>query len=191
MRTGSIARTLCRDAARVQEHPSDTRRSRTVHAPKSTTSWRLRGACSWAVIEACHASAAMVYGPRLPGHRVRSYPVLPAVRRCSVDNPARGRRPLTQGHHRGHHEVAGELGLRKDHHQRDVNYCTEKAASIMVNDRRFVDDDAYEIEMNKKTVTYTLPVHVGFFVLQYAKMCMLQFYYDFINMHLERPLFQY
>ena len=66
----------------------------------------------------------------------------------------------------------------------------------MVNDRRFrqldvVVDDAYEIEMNKKTVTYTLPVHVGFFVLQYAKMRMLQFYYDFINRYLERPLFQY
>ena len=41
---------------------------------------------------------------------------------------------------------------------RDVNYSTEKAASLMVNDRRFrqlnvVVDDAYEIEMNKKTVT--------------------------------------
>ena len=79
---------------------------------------------------------------------------------------------------------------------RDVNYCTEKAASLMVNDRRFrkldvVHDDVYEIEMNKKTVTYTLPVHVGFFVLQYAKMRMLQFYYDFINRYMERPLFQY
>ena len=66
----------------------------------------------------------------------------------------------------------------------------------MVNDRRFrqldvVVEDAYEIEMNKKTVTYTLPVHVGFFVLQYAKMRMLQFYYDFIDRYLERPLFQY
>ena len=79
---------------------------------------------------------------------------------------------------------------------RDVNYCTEKAASLMVNDSRFrqldiVVDDAYEIEMNKKTVTYALPVHVGFFVLQYAKMRMLQLYYDFINRYLERPLFQY
>ena len=55
--------------------------------------------------------------------------------------------------------------------------------------RRF--DDAYEIAMNKKTVTYALPVHVGFFVLQYAKMRMLQFYYDFINRYLEGPLFQY
>ena len=79
---------------------------------------------------------------------------------------------------------------------RDVNYCTGNAASLMVNDRRFrqldvVVDDACEIEMNKKTVTYTLPVHVGFFVLQYAKKRMLQFFYDLINRYLERPLFQY
>ena len=78
----------------------------------------------------------------------------------------------------------------------DVSYCTEKAASLMVNDKLFrqleiVVDDAYEIEMNKKTVKYTLPVHVGFFVLQYAKMRMLQFYYDFIIRYVERPLFQY
>ena len=89
----------------------------------------------------------------------------------------------------------GKTITNVDRH-RDVNYCTEKAASLLVNDRRFrqldvVVDDAYEIEMNKKTVTYTLPVHVGFFVLQYAKMRMLHFYYDFIDRYLERPLFQY
>ena len=89
----------------------------------------------------------------------------------------------------------GKTITNVDRH-RDVNYCTEKSASLMVNDRRFrqldlVVYDAYEVEMNKKTVTYTLPVHVGFFVLQYAKMRMLQFYYDFINRYLERPLFQY
>ena len=77
---------------------------------------------------------------------------------------------------------------------RDVNHCTEKAASLKVNDRRFrqldiVVDDAYEIEMSKRTVTYTLPVHVGVFVLQYAKMRMLQLYYDVINRYVERPLF--
>ena len=78
----------------------------------------------------------------------------------------------------------------------DVNYCTERAASRMVNDKRFrrldiVIDDAYEIEMSKRTVAYTLPIHVGFFVLQYAKMRMLQFYYDFTDRYVERPLFQY
>ena len=89
----------------------------------------------------------------------------------------------------------GKTITNVDRH-RDVNYWTEKAASLKVNDRRFrqldiVVDDAYEIEMSKRTVTYTLPVHVGFFVLQYAKMRILQFYYDFINRYVERPLFQY
>ena len=148
----------------------------------------------------------MVYEPRsrgdarLPDHRVRSYPVLPAVRRCSVHGATRGRRPLTHVHHRRHHEVAAELGLRKDHHQRGPTSLRQllhgEGSIAPVNDRRFrqldvVVDDAYELEMNKKTVTYTLPVHVGFFVLQYAKMRMLLFYYDFINRYLERPLFQY
>ena len=89
----------------------------------------------------------------------------------------------------------GKTITNVDQH-RDVNYCTEKAESLMVNDGGFrqldvVVDDAYEAEMNKKTVTYTLPVHVGFFVLHYVKMHMLQFYYDLINRYLEGPLFQY
>ena len=89
----------------------------------------------------------------------------------------------------------GKTITNVDRH-RDVNYCTEKAASRMINDKRFrqldiVVDDAYEIEMRKRTVAYKLPVHVGFFVLQYAKMRMLQFYYDFIDRYMERPLFQY
>ena len=33
LRIGRIARTLCREAARIQQHPSDTRGSRSVHAP--------------------------------------------------------------------------------------------------------------------------------------------------------------
>ncbi len=56
----------------------------------------------------------------------------------------------------------------------------------MINDRRFrhlevVIDDAYEREMNKRTVTYALPVHVRCFILQYVKMRILQFYYYFIK----------
>ena len=49
----------------------------------------------------------------------------------------------------------------------------------------------YEIEMNKSVVKYTLPLHIGFFVCQYAKLRMLQFYYDFVDRYVERPLFQY
>ena len=85
-------------------------------------------------------------------------------------------------------------GARLSGHR--VKYCTDIEASRMINDRRFrqldvVVDNAYEVEMNKSTVTYALPIHVGFFVLQYAKMRILQFYYDFIDKYLERPLFQY
>ena len=54
-----------------------------------------------------------------------------------------------------------------------------------------VTEEAYEIEMNKSVVKYTLPLHIGFFVYQYAKLRMLQFYYDFVDRYVERPLFQY
>ena len=45
--------------------------------------------------------------------------------------------------------------------------------------------------MSKGVVKYTLPLHIGFFVYQYAKLRMLQFYYDFVDRYVERPLFQY
>ncbi len=45
--------------------------------------------------------------------------------------------------------------------------------------------------MNKSVVKYTLPLHIGFFVYQYTKLRMLQFYYDFVGIYVERPLFQY
>ena len=65
-------------------------------------------------------------------------------------------------------------------------YCTEVGTSALINNKRFrqldvVSADAYEIEMNKSVVKYTLPLHIGFFVYQYAKLRMLQFYYDFVD----------
>ena len=43
----------------------------------------------------------------------------------------------------------------------------------------------------KSVVKYTLSLHIGFFVCQYSKLGMLQFYYDFVDRYVERPLFQY
>ena len=78
----------------------------------------------------------------------------------------------------------------------DVKYCTEIGTSALINNKRFrqldvVTEDAYEIEMNKSVVKYTLPLHIGFFVYQHAKLRMLQFYNDFVDRYVERPLFQY
>ena len=68
----------------------------------------------------------------------------------------------------------------------DVRYCNEVGTSACVNNKRFrqldvVTDDAYEITSSKARLTYDLPLHIGFFVYQYAKLRMLEFYYDFID----------
>ena len=45
--------------------------------------------------------------------------------------------------------------------------------------------------MAKKVIKYDLPVQIGFFVYQYAKLRMLQFYYDFMDQYLDQNDFQY
>ena len=69
---------------------------------------------------------------------------------------------------------------------RNVAYCTEVDSSACINKKRFrqldvVTDNAYEITSNKSRVTYDLPLHIGFFAYQYAKLRMLQFYYHFVD----------
>ena len=53
-----------------------------------------------------------------------------------------------------------------------------------------ITEDTYEVESCKKTVKLNLPIQVGFFVYQYAKLRMLQFYYDFLDKYLDRTDFQ-
>ena len=79
----------------------------------------------------------------------------------------------------------GKTVTNVDKH-RDVRYCTEVGTSSCINNKRFrqldvVAEDAYEVTSSKARVTYDLPHHIGFFVYQYAKLRMLQFYYDFVD----------
>ena len=79
----------------------------------------------------------------------------------------------------------GKTVTNVDRH-RDVKYCTEGGTSLLVGNKRFrqldvVTDDAYEVTSSKARVTYDLPHHIGFFVYQYAKLRMLEFYYDFVD----------
>ena len=79
----------------------------------------------------------------------------------------------------------GKTVTNVDRH-RKVTYCTEVGTSLLVGNKRFrqldvVTDDAYEITSSKARVTYDLPHHIGFFVYQYAKLRMLEFYYDFVD----------
>ena len=79
----------------------------------------------------------------------------------------------------------GKTVTNVDRH-RDIKYSTEVGTSALVNNKRFrqldvVAEDAYEVTSSKARVTYDLPHHIGFFVYQYAKLRMLQFYYDFVD----------
>ena len=79
----------------------------------------------------------------------------------------------------------GKTVTNIDRH-RNVRYCTEVGTSLLINNKWFrqldvVTDDAYEVTASKARLTYDLPLHIGFFVYQYAKLRMLQFYYDFVD----------
>ena len=79
----------------------------------------------------------------------------------------------------------GKTVTNVDRH-RDIKYCKEVGTSRPISNKRFrqldvVTDDAYEVTSSKARVTYDLPHHIGFFVYQYAKLRMLEFYYDFVD----------
>ena len=77
-----------------------------------------------------------------------------------------------------------------------VVFCDPKTASRGVNVHRFrqldpITESVYQPTLNKKSIKFDLNLQVGFMVYQYAKLRMLQFYYDFLDYYIERPLFQY
>lgn len=77
----------------------------------------------------------------------------------------------------------------KERHK-EVTYLTESTkVSQAIAKEQFVSleeiyDDFFEIESEKKKVVLDIPVILGFSVLQYAKLRMLQFYYDCIDRYL-------
>ena len=77
-----------------------------------------------------------------------------------------------------------------------ISYCDESAVGLAVNDPHFrkldiVDDNFYEISRMKKSMKLNLPMQIGFFVYQYAKLPMLEFYFDCIDKFLDRSDFEY
>ena len=61
--------------------------------------------------------------------------------------------------------------------------CDEKTHKA-INGKRFtrlntINDNLYEVELAKKEIEHREPIIVGFFILQYAKLRMLELYYNF------------
>lgn len=78
---------------------------------------------------------------------------------------------------------------------RNVKICTDTNASQAVNDPHFralhnISDGIYEVDMTKPSINMNLPIQIGFFVYQYAKLRMLEFYYDFLVKFIDPSDFQ-
>ena len=53
-----------------------------------------------------------------------------------------------------------------------------------------LSDNFFEIEMQKKRIKLDLPIQIGYMILQYAKLKMLQFYFDFLCKFVDKSDFQ-
>lgn len=53
------------------------------------------------------------------------------------------------------------------------------------------EDEYFEVENAKEKLDINLPIQIGYFILQYAKLRMLQFYYDYLDVYVDRSDFHY
>ena len=78
---------------------------------------------------------------------------------------------------------------------RHRNVVYVKDSSKQVNSPFFrkqtcLGEDIFEVEMAKSSVNWNLPNQIGFFTYQYAKLRMLEFYYDCIDYYIDRSDFE-
>ncbi|KAJ8020607.1 hypothetical protein HOLleu_40243 [Holothuria leucospilota] len=89
----------------------------------------------------------------------------------------------------------GKTITNKEGH-RNIDIVSENKASRLINETNFRDlneisTGCYEVESAKRSITMDLPIQIGFFVYQYAKLRMLEFYYDFLDKYFDRQYWEY
>ena len=89
----------------------------------------------------------------------------------------------------------GTLITNKEKH-RDIIYVDEVEIGRQIISPHFYDmtelpDGYYEVERTKVSINLNIPIHVGVFIFNYAKLRMLQFYYDCVDKYLSREDFIY
>jgi hypothetical protein len=90
----------------------------------------------------------------------------------------------------------GSMIMNKTKHKKITFVEGYTDAAELVNTPDFeklteIDNDFYEIQRFKKKISLDLPIQIGYFILQLAKLRMLQFYYDFLCRYIERRHFQF
>ena len=89
----------------------------------------------------------------------------------------------------------GKLITNKEKHH-DIVYVNESEIGAEIMDNHFyslteLPNGYYEVEKTKQKVILDLPIHLGVFILKYAKLRMLEFYYDCVDKYLSREDFEY
>ena len=83
----------------------------------------------------------------------------------------------------------GKLITNKEKHH-DIIYVNENEIGEGIMDSHFYDmtelpNGYYEVEKKtKQKINLDLPIHLGVFILNYTKLRMLEFYYDFLDYYL-------
>ena len=88
----------------------------------------------------------------------------------------------------------GKLITNKEKHH-DIVYVDESEIGTEIMDQHFhnlteLPDGYYEVEKTKQKINLDLPIHLGVFILNYAKLRMLEFYYNFLDCYLHREDFE-
>ena len=85
----------------------------------------------------------------------------------------------------------GSLLMDKSKHS-NVKYLMDKSKVCkFINSPVFknvtkLGQDLYEVETYKTRISVDAPIQIGFFILQYAKLRMWEFYYDCLNSDLKK-----
>ena len=78
---------------------------------------------------------------------------------------------------------------------RDQHYVSPTEAQALIASPLFKkltpwDEEVQEVETAKKSVVWSLPLQIGFFVYQYAKLRMLEMHYDLVDRFIDRSDYQ-
>ena len=87
----------------------------------------------------------------------------------------------------------GKLIMNKEKHP-DIVYINESEIGAEIMDNHFyslteLPNSYYEVEKTKQKIILDLPIHLSVFILNYAKLHMLEFYYDCVDKYLSREDF--
>jgi len=89
----------------------------------------------------------------------------------------------------------GKSGINQTKHKKVSYLSSDDEVTKLIEGDLFQGlqelDDIYEVTERKRTIFLKNPIHVAIAVYQYAKLRMLQFYYDCIDCYIDRSDYQY